>query len=109
MDLTNDSAIVTGGASDFGSATSRRLAQMGAKVVIADVADERGEALARRGSRRLPLRALPGRAPLRLEIVPFPLRYARRLLLQFGATGLASRYITRTFLLKFIRKYRKLL
>ena len=39
MDLTNASAIVTGG---FGSATVRRLAQKGAKVVIADVSDERG-------------------------------------------------------------------
>ena len=47
MDLTNASAIVTGGAGGFGSATVRRLAQMGAKVVIADVSDERGEALAR--------------------------------------------------------------
>ncbi len=46
MDLTNASAIVTGGAGGFGSATVRRLAQMGAKVVIADVSDERGEALA---------------------------------------------------------------
>lgn len=47
MDLTNASAIVTGGAGGFGGATARRLAQRGAKVVIADVADERGEALAR--------------------------------------------------------------
>ena len=44
MDLANASAIVTGG---FGCATVRRLVQMGAKVVIADVSDERGEALAR--------------------------------------------------------------
>jgi NAD(P)-dependent dehydrogenase (short-subunit alcohol dehydrogenase family) len=47
MDLTNASALVTGGAGGFGGATARRLAQMGAKVVIADVADERGEALAK--------------------------------------------------------------
>jgi len=47
MDLTNASALVTGGAGGFGSATARRLAQMGAKVVIADVADARGEALAK--------------------------------------------------------------
>jgi NAD(P)-dependent dehydrogenase (short-subunit alcohol dehydrogenase family) len=46
MDLTNASAIVTGGAGGFGSNTARRLAQMGAKVVIADVAEERGRALA---------------------------------------------------------------
>jgi NAD(P)-dependent dehydrogenase (short-subunit alcohol dehydrogenase family) len=37
MYLTNASAIVTGSAGGFGSATVRRLAQMGAKVVIADV------------------------------------------------------------------------
>jgi NAD(P)-dependent dehydrogenase (short-subunit alcohol dehydrogenase family) len=47
MDLSNASALVTGGAGGFGSATARRLAQRGAKVVIADVADERGEALAK--------------------------------------------------------------
>jgi hypothetical protein len=47
MDLANASAIVTGGAGGYGSATVRRLAQKGAKVVIADVSDERGEALAR--------------------------------------------------------------
>ena len=32
MDLTNASAIVVGGAGGFGSATVRRLAQMGAKA-----------------------------------------------------------------------------
>ena len=47
MDLTNASALVTGGAGGFGSATARRLAQRGMKVVIADVADARGEALAK--------------------------------------------------------------
>ena len=33
MDLTNASAIVSGGAGVFGSATVRRLAQMGAKAL----------------------------------------------------------------------------
>ena len=33
MDLTNASAIVTGGDGGFGSATVRRLAYMGAKVL----------------------------------------------------------------------------
>jgi NAD(P)-dependent dehydrogenase (short-subunit alcohol dehydrogenase family) len=55
MDLTNASAIVTGGAGGFGSATVRKLAQKGAKVVIADVSDERGAGQG--GRRRLPLRA----------------------------------------------------
>jgi NAD(P)-dependent dehydrogenase (short-subunit alcohol dehydrogenase family) len=47
MDLTNASALVTGGAGGFGGATARRLAKKGARVVICDVADERGEALAK--------------------------------------------------------------
>jgi len=47
MDLSNASALVTGGAGGFGGATARRLAQKGARVVIADVHDERGEALAK--------------------------------------------------------------
>jgi NAD(P)-dependent dehydrogenase (short-subunit alcohol dehydrogenase family) len=47
MDITNASAIVTGGAGGFGMATARRLAEKGAKVVIADVNAERGEALAK--------------------------------------------------------------
>jgi NAD(P)-dependent dehydrogenase (short-subunit alcohol dehydrogenase family) len=47
MDLSEASALVTGGAGGFGSATVRRLAQRGARVVIADVHAERGEALAR--------------------------------------------------------------
>ena len=46
MDLHNASALVTGGAGGFGMATVRRLAKRGAKVVIADVNAERGEALA---------------------------------------------------------------
>jgi len=40
------SAIVTGGAGGFGAATVRRLVAAGAKVVIADLAEDRGKALA---------------------------------------------------------------
>jgi NAD(P)-dependent dehydrogenase (short-subunit alcohol dehydrogenase family) len=47
MDFSNASAIVTGGAGAFGSATVRTLAQKGAKAVIADVSDRRGEAPAK--------------------------------------------------------------
>jgi NAD(P)-dependent dehydrogenase (short-subunit alcohol dehydrogenase family) len=47
MDLNGTSAIVTGGASGLGAATARLLAQNGAGVVVADVQDDKGEALAR--------------------------------------------------------------
>ncbi|MGI5452809.1 SDR family NAD(P)-dependent oxidoreductase [Streptomyces sp. CA-249302] len=41
-------AVVTGAASGIGAATAVRLAEEGAAVVLADVAEERGEALAER-------------------------------------------------------------
>ncbi|HET8929438.1 MAG TPA: SDR family NAD(P)-dependent oxidoreductase [Acidimicrobiales bacterium] len=46
MELNGISAIVTGGASGLGEATSRLLAERGAKVVIADMNDEKGTAVA---------------------------------------------------------------
>lgn len=46
MELANSSALVTGGASGLGEATVRALAARGVKVVIADVNDAGGEALA---------------------------------------------------------------
>jgi len=47
MELTNASAIVTGGASGIGAAAARLLAKKGAKVVVADLQADKGEALAR--------------------------------------------------------------
>ena len=46
MDITGASAIVTGGASGIGAAVARQLAAKGAKVVVADLNAEKGEALA---------------------------------------------------------------
>ena len=46
MDITGASAIVTGGASGLGEATSRLLAEKGAKVVVLDMNEEKGNALA---------------------------------------------------------------
>lgn len=46
MQLINRTAIVTGGASGLGEATVRMLAQNGASVVILDLNEERGNALA---------------------------------------------------------------
>ena len=46
MDITGASAIVTGGASGIGAACAKALAAKGAKVVIADLNEEKGQALA---------------------------------------------------------------
>jgi NAD(P)-dependent dehydrogenase (short-subunit alcohol dehydrogenase family) len=46
MDINGISAIVTGGASGIGEACARQLAVRGAKVVIADLQDDKGNALA---------------------------------------------------------------
>ncbi len=47
MELKNTSAIVTGGASGLGEATARALSARGVNVVLADLNDERGAALAK--------------------------------------------------------------
>lgn len=47
MDINGVSAIVTGGASGIGSAVARMLAACGAKVVVADVQEDKGKALAK--------------------------------------------------------------
>jgi NAD(P)-dependent dehydrogenase (short-subunit alcohol dehydrogenase family) len=46
MDIKGSSAIVTGAASGIGAAVARRLAALGAVVVVADVQADKGEALA---------------------------------------------------------------
>jgi NAD(P)-dependent dehydrogenase (short-subunit alcohol dehydrogenase family) len=47
MELSGTSAIVTGGASGLGEATSRLLAARGVRVVVADLQEDRGTALAK--------------------------------------------------------------
>ncbi len=47
MDINGASAIVTGGASGIGAAAARQLAAKGARVVVADLNAEKGEALAK--------------------------------------------------------------
>ncbi len=47
LDLKDASAVVTGGASGIGEASARGLAALGARVVIADLNDEGGAALAK--------------------------------------------------------------
>ncbi|HEY3603820.1 MAG TPA: SDR family NAD(P)-dependent oxidoreductase, partial [Sporichthyaceae bacterium] len=45
--LSGRGALVTGGASGIGAAAAARLAGEGARVVIADIDDEAGEAVAK--------------------------------------------------------------
>jgi NAD(P)-dependent dehydrogenase (short-subunit alcohol dehydrogenase family) len=46
LDLNGTSSIVTGGGSGLGEATARLLAQRGAKVVVADLQDDKGNKVA---------------------------------------------------------------
>jgi NAD(P)-dependent dehydrogenase (short-subunit alcohol dehydrogenase family) len=46
MELSGSTAIISGGASGLGEGTARALATAGASVVIADLNDERGKAIA---------------------------------------------------------------
>ena len=46
MDISGASAIVTGGASGIGAASARLLAERGAKVVVADLQEDKGKELA---------------------------------------------------------------
>jgi NAD(P)-dependent dehydrogenase (short-subunit alcohol dehydrogenase family) len=46
LDLQRSSSIVTGGASGLGEAAARLLAERGAKVVVADLNDDRGKQVA---------------------------------------------------------------
>lgn len=52
MEIANKVFIVTGGASGLGAGTVRMLVANGAKVVIADVQDEPGQALAKELNQR---------------------------------------------------------
>jgi NAD(P)-dependent dehydrogenase (short-subunit alcohol dehydrogenase family) len=47
MDISGASAVVTGGASGLGEATARLLTERGAKVVVLDMSDDKGNALAK--------------------------------------------------------------
>jgi NAD(P)-dependent dehydrogenase (short-subunit alcohol dehydrogenase family) len=47
MDINGKVFIVTGGASGLGEGTARMLAEAGGKVVIADMQDEKGQAIAK--------------------------------------------------------------
>lgn len=84
MDIKGASAIVVGGAGGFGAATTRRLVAAGANVVIADMAEEGGAALAKElgplaqfvktdvlseDSVSAAVAAATGRAPLRAAVV----------------------------------------
>jgi NAD(P)-dependent dehydrogenase (short-subunit alcohol dehydrogenase family) len=46
LDLNGASAIVTGGASGIGEASARQLSALGARVVVADLQEERGQSVA---------------------------------------------------------------
>jgi NAD(P)-dependent dehydrogenase (short-subunit alcohol dehydrogenase family) len=75
MQIAGSSAIVVGGAGGLGEATVRRLHGAGAKVVVADLADDKGKALEKEiGVRYVPTDATSEEsvnaaiAPLRISV-----------------------------------------
>ncbi|MDQ1447048.1 MAG: hypothetical protein QOC79_19, partial [Actinomycetota bacterium] len=46
MEIAGNVALVTGAASGLGEATARRLRAAGATVIVADIAEDRGRAVA---------------------------------------------------------------
>ena len=50
LNLEGSSSIITGGASGIGEASARQLAAAGSRVVIADLNEEKGQAIALMGS-----------------------------------------------------------
>ena len=73
MDLKGGSALVVGGAGGFGEATTRRLVEAGAQVVIADLAEAKGKALVEElgseDSVEAAVAAATARGPLRAAVV----------------------------------------
>lgn len=98
MDIGGSAALVAGGASGLGEATARRLHASGAHVVIADMNEDRGDALARELGERAAFAAADvtdagavERAVQAAADLPFPLRIA----ISCAGIGWAGRVVGR--------------
>ncbi len=76
MDIQGKVFIVTGGASGLGEGTARMLAANGAKVVVADMQVEKGEAVAQGYRRRPSSSATSATKPTARPWWPRPCRWA---------------------------------
>jgi meso-butanediol dehydrogenase/(S,S)-butanediol dehydrogenase/diacetyl reductase len=84
-------AIITGGASGIGASTARRLAAEGARVVLADVNREAGEALAKELGAQAAFRATDVRECAEVEgLIAYTMERFRRIDVLFNNAGTAA-------------------
>ncbi|MBV9313111.1 MAG: SDR family NAD(P)-dependent oxidoreductase [Pseudonocardia sp.] len=95
MDITGASAIVTGGASGLGEATAKLLARRGAKVVVLDLQEDKGELLAKEIGGTFVKADVANEAQVRVAVEAASELGPLRVLVNSAGLGRAARIIDR--------------
>src|SRR5436309_12778644 len=94
MQLKDQAAIVTGGASGLGAATARRLAAQGAKVAVCDLNAKLAETVAAEIGGTAVICDVSDAASAEAAIVKAAAAHGRaRVLVNFARTGIANRVV----------------